>query len=104
MSSLVVPEQFNVAVTRAKALTIVVGNPYVLYHDECWKQLLEFCVENGAYRGCDCSLLNVSEVNDVQSLLDVIAHESLLGRASASTVYPTDLADFFTDSPWRVML
>uniref|UniRef100_A0A8D1LPG9 RNA helicase n=1 Tax=Sus scrofa TaxID=9823 RepID=A0A8D1LPG9_PIG len=46
------PKRFNVAVTRAKALLIVVGNPLLLGHDPDWKAFLEFCKENGGYTGC----------------------------------------------------
>ncbi|XP_032216611.1 helicase MOV-10 isoform X2 [Mustela erminea] len=46
------PKRFNVAVTRAKALLIVVGNPLLLGHDPDWKVFLEFCKENGGYTGC----------------------------------------------------
>lgn len=45
-------QRFNVAVTRAKALLIVVGNPLLLGHDPDWKAFLEFCKENGGYTGC----------------------------------------------------
>lgn len=45
------PKRFNVAVTRARALLIVVGNPNVLQHDRCWRTLLEHCIANGAYKG-----------------------------------------------------
>ncbi|PNJ46307.1 MOV10 isoform 10 [Pongo abelii] len=46
------PKRFNVAVTRAKALLIIVGNPLLLGHDPDWKVFLEFCKENGGYTGC----------------------------------------------------
>ncbi|XP_015979789.2 helicase MOV-10 isoform X1 [Rousettus aegyptiacus] len=46
------PKRFNVAVTRAKALLIVVGNPLLLGHDPDWKIFLDFCKENGGYTGC----------------------------------------------------
>ncbi|KAM4872954.1 helicase MOV-10 isoform 1-T2 [Thomomys bottae] len=46
------PKRFNVAVTRAKALLIVIGNPLLLGHDPDWKAFLEFCKENGGYTGC----------------------------------------------------
>lgn len=30
------PKRFNVAMTRGKALTVVVGNPLALERDPCW--------------------------------------------------------------------
>ncbi|KAM6425236.1 RNA helicase Mov10l1 [Rhynochetos jubatus] len=47
------PKRFNVAITRAKALLIVVGNPHVLVKDPCFCALLEYSLVNGAYVGCD---------------------------------------------------
>ena len=35
------PERFNVAITRAQALLIVVGNPHVLALDENWRALIK---------------------------------------------------------------
>ncbi|KAL4640696.1 RNA helicase Mov10l1 [Arapaima gigas] len=46
-------KRFNVAVTRPKALLIVVGNPHVLVKDPCFSALLQYCHENGAFLGCD---------------------------------------------------
>ncbi|XP_038054517.1 putative helicase mov-10-B.1 [Patiria miniata] len=46
------PKRLNVAVTRAKALLILVGNPYTLRKDENWNMFLEYCLENKAYTGC----------------------------------------------------
>lgn len=47
------PKRFNVAITRAKALMIVIGNPATLYHDENWRALIDRCLVNNAYVGCD---------------------------------------------------
>ncbi|CAI9716309.1 Hypothetical predicted protein [Octopus vulgaris] len=47
------PKRFNVCITRAQALLIIVGNPYVLMHDFYWLTLLKYCVENDAYVGCE---------------------------------------------------
>lgn len=47
------PKRFNVAVTRPKALLLIVGNPHVLIRDPCFRSLLEYCFINGAYLGCD---------------------------------------------------
>jgi len=99
------PKRFNVAVTRAQALTIIVGNPAALWEDTAgWRQLLEYCAAHGSYRGCDCPMLRARDVEGVDSLLDAIANESLFGGAAASEVYPTSLEDWFSDSPWRLLL
>ncbi|XP_046666170.1 probable RNA helicase SDE3 [Homalodisca vitripennis] len=45
------PKQFNVAVTRARALLIVVGNPCTLSRDRCWNQLLTYCQQNSSNIG-----------------------------------------------------
>ncbi|XP_021114419.1 RNA helicase Mov10l1 isoform X1 [Heterocephalus glaber] len=46
-------KRFNVAITRPKALLIVLGNPHVLIRDPCFGALLEYSVANGVYTGCD---------------------------------------------------
>jgi putative helicase MOV10L1 len=38
------PKRFNVAITRAKALLVVVGSPRVLAADDNWRQLLRHCI------------------------------------------------------------
>lgn len=52
-------KRFNVALTRAKALLIVVGNPEILQIDEHWRYFLDFCLRNNAYRGMDFKFENV---------------------------------------------
>lgn len=47
------PKRFNVTVTRAKSLLIVIGNPHLLAHDEHWGPFLRHCVQRGSYTGCD---------------------------------------------------
>ncbi|XP_030630697.1 RNA helicase Mov10l1 [Chanos chanos] len=47
------PKRFNVAITRPKALLIIIGNPHVLIKDPCFRALLQYCYENGAFIGCD---------------------------------------------------
>uniref|UniRef100_A0A8C6VHW1 Mov10 like RNA helicase 1 n=1 Tax=Naja naja TaxID=35670 RepID=A0A8C6VHW1_NAJNA len=46
-------QRFNVAITRSKALLIVVGNPHVLAKDPCFNALLEYSLMNDVYVGCD---------------------------------------------------
>lgn len=45
------PKRFNVAITRAKALLIVIGNPMVLKYDTNWRQFMQYCKDNDACRG-----------------------------------------------------
>ncbi|XP_067091219.1 RNA helicase Mov10l1 [Osmerus mordax] len=47
------PKRFNVAITRPKALLIVVGNPHILIKDACFSALLQYSFDNGALVGCD---------------------------------------------------
>lgn len=44
-------KRFNVAITRAQALLIVVGNAQVLSSDTNWESLLAHCKEKGAWCG-----------------------------------------------------
>uniref|UniRef100_A0A8C4Z8Q9 RNA helicase n=1 Tax=Gadus morhua TaxID=8049 RepID=A0A8C4Z8Q9_GADMO len=47
------PKRFNVAITRPKALLIIIGNPHILVKDLCFRTLLQYCFDNGAFIGCD---------------------------------------------------
>ncbi|XP_072026014.1 RNA helicase Mov10l1-like [Amphiura filiformis] len=47
------PKRFNVSITRAQALQIIIGNPHVLSKDRYWRALLRYCVNQQAYIGCD---------------------------------------------------
>ncbi|XP_071960660.1 RNA helicase Mov10l1-like [Antedon mediterranea] len=46
------PKRFNVSVTRAQALLVIVGNPHVLAKDPKWLAMLTYCIKNDAYVGC----------------------------------------------------
>ncbi|KAI3469598.1 hypothetical protein Pfo_026261 [Paulownia fortunei] len=46
------PRRFNVAITRAKSLLVVIGNPHIICKDPNWNNLLWYCVDNGSYKGC----------------------------------------------------
>ena len=58
-------KKFNVALTRGKALNVVVGNPLILEQDRHWRRLIEFTAERRSYRGCRCAWRGaVSEMID----------------------------------------
>ena len=46
------PKRFNVAITRAKALLIIIGNLHILSQDPAWADLLTYAREQGCYTGC----------------------------------------------------
>jgi helicase MOV-10 len=47
------PNRINVALTRARALLIVIGDPHLLMTNRNWRVLLKDCVKRNAYVGCD---------------------------------------------------
>jgi len=47
------PKRFNVAISRAKSLMVVVGNPFILAKKSWWKTILTYCIERRAYSGVD---------------------------------------------------
>lgn len=62
-------KRFNVALTRAKAILIVIGCPEVLVLDKAhWLPFLEYCRENGAWCGEDWSVKNGKSMEDLHLL------------------------------------
>lgn len=47
------PKRFNVAITRAQALLIIIGNPFVLEEDNNWNSFVRHCIDNRGYTGVD---------------------------------------------------
>ncbi|KAJ7154607.1 RNA helicase [Mycena filopes] len=45
------PQRFNVAITRAQALLIVIGNPDILALDPLWRAFLNYIHTRGGWRG-----------------------------------------------------
>ncbi|XP_056219431.1 putative helicase mov-10-B.1 [Seriola aureovittata] len=60
-------KRFNVAVTRARSLLIVVGNPVILDKDPTWAKFISYCVESKGYTGFD--LKDAEEEDDFVSRL-----------------------------------
>lgn len=49
------PRRFNVAITRAKALVVIVGDPTVLSLDPLWRSFLNYVYKHGGWRGLPIS-------------------------------------------------
>ncbi|CAN0181281.1 unnamed protein product [Lampetra planeri] len=47
------PKRFNVALTRAKALLVVIGNPVTLSKDPNWESFINYCRSRGGFMGID---------------------------------------------------
>lgn len=47
------PKRLNVAITRARALLIIIGNPRLLCMDPYWRNVFIYCRNRSAYTGCD---------------------------------------------------
>uniref|UniRef100_A0A8C9W2S8 RNA helicase n=1 Tax=Scleropages formosus TaxID=113540 RepID=A0A8C9W2S8_SCLFO len=60
-------KRFNVAMTRAKALLIVVGNPVILNKDLIWKRFIHYCKAEGGYTGFDYA--DIEEEDDLVTRL-----------------------------------
>ena len=63
------PKRFNVAITRAQALVIVVGNPRLLAVDPHWGKFLAYCKKNGGYTGINCDQTIESVLQELESIV-----------------------------------
>ncbi|MEE6512435.1 hypothetical protein FKM82_019425 [Ascaphus truei] len=67
------PKRFNVAITRAKALLIVVGNPVILDKDPNWSRFLKYCTDKGGYKGYryEEDMIDESDIVELLSSLNI---------------------------------
>ncbi|XP_071140956.1 putative helicase MOV-10 [Mytilus edulis] len=96
------PKRFNVTLTRAKALLIVVGNPVTLSHDNNWKQFIKYCQNNKAYVGVDFE----DEETMVEDIIDRLSALGLSdpkpqGSEPEEAVISVEDYSRFNDQPWR---
>ncbi|EMD34731.1 hypothetical protein CERSUDRAFT_54531 [Gelatoporia subvermispora B] len=105
------PRRFNVAVTRAKALLIVIGDPSVLCLDPLWRSFLNYVHTNGGWKGnpptWDTSLpvndsgdyaqevreLHVSDMNEFARRMEFLTLEGVEEDGEEP--------DANVDRPWR---
>ena len=91
------PQRFNVAITRAKALLVIVGDPNALWEDTSWRELLQYSVDHGSYRGCPQPLaINGTEDDSLDALAGLInqaAQRTLLGAGASSLMFPGLVGD-----------
>ncbi|KAA1476102.1 P-loop containing nucleoside triphosphate hydrolase protein [Dentipellis sp. KUC8613] len=105
------PRRFNVAVTRAKALLIVVGDPTVLSLDPLWRAFLNYVHRNKGWTGIPISwdpaepvrvdggydaeirARGVADMNDFAERMQGLTLQGVAGEV--------DEADANGDRPWR---
>jgi putative helicase MOV10L1 len=126
------PRRFNVAISRAKALNVVVGHPVALTHWPHWHSLLQHCYSRGAFLGAAPSAYrgwagarktwtrhwsrpsatrkpdDEADFEELKRAVDMIAELSLLGGGDVEELWPDDdemmASAFQEDREWRVAL
>jgi len=85
-------KRFNVALTRAKELLIIVGNGSVLKIDPWWKQLLTFVMRNNAYQGPSIESIDTSSVEAFSRLEEewCSRHRERDSKASGNSAGPDE--------------
>ena len=59
-------KRFNVAITRAKALMIIIGNPHILGQDPDWRAMIEYTQENGGFTGAPYSIQRNADLDRLE--------------------------------------
>ncbi|KAF9057246.1 P-loop containing nucleoside triphosphate hydrolase protein [Panaeolus papilionaceus] len=102
------PRRFNVAVTRAQALLIVVGDPQVLSLDPLWRSFLNYIHNNGGWTGPAITWDPQEEVNEAggydalvrdKAGLDMSEFTRRMEEMTMKEVGDDDNAG--VDRPWR---
>jgi hypothetical protein len=86
----------------------IVGDPIALADDAHWGALLQHCVNNRAYKGCPCPLVEDDAPGDIDAMIERMA-EMMLGPGLENQMYPdeegADLEAFYRDElDFRVIL
>ncbi|KAF5322682.1 hypothetical protein D9619_001136 [Psilocybe cf. subviscida] len=106
------PRRFNVAVTRAQALLIIVGDPQVLSLDPLWRSFLNYIYLNGGWNGPDITWdpdVPVSESERYDKAIRKTAQEDMndfarqMEEMTLKEVNDADDIDANVDKPWRDM-
>lgn len=97
------PKRFNVAMTRAQALLLVVGHPVALAHEPLWRHYIDYCVNESSFIGTSEAILESMQISEQVKLEDISNDMGALGRGDLESMYATDLDTFYAqDSQSKV--
>uniref|UniRef100_A0AAQ4S9P5 RNA helicase n=1 Tax=Gasterosteus aculeatus aculeatus TaxID=481459 RepID=A0AAQ4S9P5_GASAC len=83
-------KRFNVALTRARSLLIVVGNPVILNKDPTWEKFISYCVQENGYTGF--------HFDDAEGEDDIVSRLATL-KISVESDDPVE--ESFLDQHWK---
>ncbi|XP_004511390.1 probable RNA helicase SDE3 [Cicer arietinum] len=82
--------RFNVAITRAISLLVIIGNPHIICKDYHWSQMLWHCVDNSSYLGCS--------LPERLEHCDEDAEENSFSGFNEDNAFPSNNVEFGQDS------
>ncbi|KAF8868065.1 AAA domain-containing protein [Mucidula mucida] len=94
------PRRFNVAVTRAKALLIIIGDPLVLSLDPLWRQFLNYIHCNGGWTGKGISWDPNEVVDEAAAEQDMNEFTRQMESLTLAGLDDEDV-DINADRPWN---
>ncbi|KAG8038438.1 hypothetical protein G9C98_006134 [Cotesia typhae] len=99
------PKRFNVALTRAKSLLIVVGHPDILQQDYYWREFVKYCVKNQACHGDHFTLDKSLDNLDIRQITERKLSKGLMKNARKKIVEDEEISEDqqidFKDLPRR---
>ena len=94
------PKRTNVAISRAKALLIVLGSTELLQADQTWRRLLHAVDRKGGYTGPRLDCLQ-QEDGDSATRSEEVRLTSAAQPAGSDALQEHDLEGEGVDMPWR---
>ncbi|KAG7441319.1 P-loop containing nucleoside triphosphate hydrolase protein [Guyanagaster necrorhizus] len=99
------PRRFNVAVTRAKALLVIIGDPTVLSLDPLWRSFLNYVYKRGGWRGLPISWDPYADVDETggydRAMREAAQAEMDELTRQMEAMASTSVQDEVLDEPWQ---